>query len=302
MGQKGRGVKEVIAVEKRAGRRGWAERRRAVTGGVALVWLAVGLSSLGCYEERVVRRSLDDLRSLADPKPLPPGAGYGRDGQDPALAGATYAIRVGEYVGVGGGTSARVALDEVQRATGLEGGWMRDTGRSVTAYLGRFSDPEGQAATEALRSVRASGIDQTARANLVPISAGQAAVTDPLDARGHRGMHSLQVAVYDADFGDTFRLAAQRAAKALREQGEEAFYYHGPHRSMVLIGLFTREVDFSTTTGSLGEQIEVYGPRISKLQDEYPYNLLNGHAQHLHDEHGNRMEDRPLESFIVRIM
>ncbi|MEM0915703.1 MAG: hypothetical protein AAGK09_14000 [Planctomycetota bacterium] len=271
---------------------GW---QRVAMGGVALVLLA------GCYEERVVSRSLDDLRMLADPKPMAvdPGQGAGRGGE---AAGTAYAIRVGEYVGVGRHAAAQAALQELEASTGLTGGWMRDTGRSITAYLGRYSDPSGKAATRDLAAVRESGIDQTARANFTALAPGQAIVTDPLDAKAHRGAYSLQVAIYNADFGATYRRAAEQAARALREQGEEAFFYHGPHRSMVLLGLFSRDIDFATRSGSVGEQVEVYGPRIVELRRAYPYNLLNGSATYLIDEEGNRTDDEPMESFVVRIL
>jgi len=262
-------------------------------------WIGLAVTASGCYEERVVGSSLDGLRAIADPKPVRVDAAAGGRGGDTGIA-SSYSIRVGEYVGVGRSASARAALDEVEKTTGLTGGWMRDTGRSVTAFLGRYSEPNGKVATQALELVRNSGIDQAARASLVPIAPGQTVVTDPLDAKGHPGMYSLQVAVYDADFPTSFRSAAERAARALREQGEEAFYYHGPHRSMVLIGLFTRELDFSSRTGPLGEQVEVYGPRIVELREDYPYNLLNGRRRHL-IEQDDGPDAMPLESFVVRI-
>ncbi|MEO0964830.1 MAG: hypothetical protein AAFY08_06890 [Planctomycetota bacterium] len=276
---------------------------RACRWGMAAVWGVAALGWMGgCYEERVVRRSLDDLRMLADPKPIPVDREARAAGAGPEAIGTAYAIRIGEYVGVGRHAAAQTALNDLEEATGLTGGWMRDNGRSIVAYLGRYSDPAGKSATDDLEAVRDSGVDQTARANLTALAPGQAVITDPLDAKAHRGSFSLQVAVYDVDYGSGFRKAAERAARALREQGEDAFFYHGPHRSMVMIGLFSREVDFVNRPGPVGEQVEGYGPRIQALRKSYPYNLLNGYPRHIVDESGENVFDEPMQSFVVRIL
>lgn len=291
-------VVEGLADERMSmvGRRvvGWA-------GPGAVVAAVLGLMG-GCYEERVVSRSLDSLRAIADPKPAWVTEDEAERPGQPQASGSVYSIRVGEYVGVGRHAAAQAALKELEETTGLTGGWMRDSGRAITAFIGRYTDPGGKVAAEALSLVRASGVDQTARANFLALSPGQSIVTDPLDAKAHRGAFSLQVAIYDADFGPGYRKAAESAARTLRNDGEEAFFYHGPHRSMVLIGLFSRDIDFGTRTGALGEKVEVYGPRITNLRKAYPYNLLNGYPRHIVDEEGNPTEDEPMESFVVRIL
>ncbi|MEO0586130.1 MAG: hypothetical protein AAF078_00660 [Planctomycetota bacterium] len=270
---------------------------------VAAVGLAGAMGLGGCYyEERIVRDSWPSLRELADPKPTQAvqGRGTGQRGSEAAPA-AVYSIRLAEFVGIARDTQARRLMQALESATGLEGAWVRDTGRMLTAYYGRYTDPAGEGALRDLETVRNSGLEQANLAVLVPLAPGQEAVTDPLDARAHRRMMSLQVAAYDADFGEGFRDAAESAARHLREDGAEAFFYHGPHRSMVLVGLFTREVDFVTSKGSLGESVEGYGPRIKALQAQFPYNLLNGYPQFKVDGDGNRLSEEPIGSFIVRI-
>jgi len=92
----------------------------------------------------------------------------------------------------------------------------------------------------------------------------------PLDLRQHTGMYTLQIGVYDREYGQGYQRAAEQAVAVLREQQEQAFYYHGPHRSMVTIGLFTDD-DFVIQEGRWS-----YGSSIRALQERFPYNLRNG--------------------------
>jgi hypothetical protein len=105
-------------------------------------------------------------------------------------------------------------------------------------------------------------------------------------------MYSLQIGFYDDAFGPDFRQAAEQAAAALHQQGEQAYYYHGPNRSLVTIGLFT-ENDFVQQ----GPQ-RAYGPQIKQLQQRFPYNLANGLTQ-IQKIDGRTIGEQP--SFIVRV-
>lgn len=67
-----------------------------------------------------------------------------------------------------------------------------------------------------------------------------------------------------------FRKAAEAAAIQLRREGEEAFYYHGPHRSSVTVGLFG-EKDYDVRSPGVGDS-----PALRALRRKYPYNLVNG--------------------------
>lgn len=85
-------------------------------------------------------------------------------------------------------------------------------------------------------------------------------------------MFSLQILVYDSDYGLKFREAAEQAARTLRNDGDESYYYHGPHRSMVLVGLFTYEKAFDSHPGGQ----DTYSQTVRQLQKKFPYNALNG--------------------------
>src|SRR5690606_17423075 len=56
---------------------------------------------------------------------------------------------------------------------------------------------------------------------------------------GAQSRYTLQIAVYESNNPAEARRAAEQAAAQLRADGEPAFYYHGPSRSMVTLGAFT---------------------------------------------------------------
>ena len=117
----------------------------------------------------------------------------------------------------------------------------------------------------------------------------------PLDLRRFSNMsaYSLQIAVFDAGAGGDFRDQAELYAKSLREKGEEAYFYHGPHRSMVTVGVFSAN-DF--------EQGGTYGARIRAVQERFPYHTVNGEQiseQANGEGDGNK---RPHKSFVVHVI
>ncbi len=94
---------------------------------------------------------------------------------------------------------------------------------------------------------------------------------------GKNAMYSLQVACYmRADGQDPspedlaqFRAAAEKAAVELRREGEEAFYYHGPHRSMVTVGIFN---DQDIGAG----KTKTESMKLVMARKAHPLNLVNG--------------------------
>lgn len=116
-------------------------------------------------------------------------------------------------------------------------------------------------------------------------------------------VYSLQIGVYEAEKDTTTgnnttteeaRRLAEQAVTQLRAQGEMAFYYHSPNRSMVCIGAFpSSAVDAATG---------FYTPDVMALQRRYPHNALNGRTlnQKILTNSGKfREETQP--SFLVRV-
>lgn len=118
---------------------------------------------------------------------------------------------------------------------------------------------------------------------------------------GRKILYTLQIGVYTTsddrkeptpeELGQ-IRTSAEQAAIELRSAGEEAFYYHGPHRSMITVGVFS-EKDIAPARP--GRQ----NPLLVMLRHKYPYNLMNG--QTLRIRTPADPQGRLQESSLVRV-
>ncbi|MDX1682597.1 MAG: hypothetical protein R3336_05720, partial [Phycisphaeraceae bacterium] len=173
--------------------------------------------------------------------------------------------------------------------------WLKEDGPIIGVYRGRYGDPSFPQARQDLRQTRLVMVDGErpfSQVRLVPITSETPGITGSMDLRQHGGLYSLQIAFFDHQYGPGYQKAAEAYARKLREEdGVEAFYYHGPHRSLVTVGIFD-DHDFAREGA-----VHVYGARIRELQDKYPHNLANGHT--LIERMGN--EERTQESFVVRV-
>lgn len=144
-----------------------------------------------------------------------------------------------------------------------------------------------------------------------------------LDLRNANGYWTLQIA-YFVDPGPAFaetqtieypkdwdrRKAAIEVAQALRNEGVEAYYYHGPKMSLVTVGAFPKEV-FNYEPDSkeytyfdwhedrdLDQRVQAY-----RSQRDFKYNLLNGARKviRIDRQPGGRVVRRPMPSFLVQI-
>jgi hypothetical protein len=165
---------------------------------------------------------------------------------------------------------------------------VQERGRSAVVAVGAFSDPTSPQAEAALKAVRELTIDGKqpfAAAFLAPpgslANVGRRPELNLLSARqqfGDQARFTLQVGAYgrddiadrqptEAELKDV-RKAAEDAAAALRAEGELAFYYHGPRRSMVTIGVFTDADAQSVNSPNRAE--------LNALRKRFPNNLYNG--------------------------
>lgn len=114
--------------------------------------------------------------------------------------------------------------------------------------------------------------------------------TDPLgnpkwDARRADGYWSLHVAVWE-NVGPfrSRRQAAVEYCRQLREQGYEAYFFHGPRYSDVVVGTFPKDaiVTIQQKRASLtGARVHtsyarIVDPRLLELKRAFPHNLENG--------------------------
>ena len=257
--------------------------------------LLVLLLSACKVETRVLRDDFAYFREISDEA--------ARDARGNAKATRGYAVEVARLLGPDRVPDA-AQLTAALRQAGLADLWFNDVDAALTIYSGRFASAEDPAARDTLQRLRGAELDpalitgldgevDVSRARIVSVTGDRQATADPLDLRRHMGSFSLQVGFYDENFPGDPRAAAEQSARALREQGYPAYYYHGPYISSVCVGIFTRD-DFV-----LEGTTETYGPRIRQLQQTFPYNLANGYPfEEVNDEgsHG------PQTSSVIRVI
>lgn len=140
----------------------------------------------------------------------------------------------------------------------------------------------------------------------LPTARGELARWELTNAAGY---YSLQVAVfYDVDEFRGRRLACEQYCKLLREQGEEAYFLHGPAMSIVCVGSFPKQAiqsyqETDPFTGRIKVSQKIVDPKMLDLQRKYPHNLHNGRIFYeiIHDpQTGQKIRD-PHVSFPVEI-
>lgn len=184
---------------------------------------------------------------------------------------------------------AAAALQTIRAEAGLAEAYAEPRGEATVIAFGRYADPASRQAQTDLARVRAATMLSGGEPRKVFASAflappaeikGANADYDLRNARrlnGKWALYTLQMGVYSredrkapspSDLAE-FRRTAEEAVAKLRREGEPAFYYHGPNRSMVTIGLFGED-DFDA------ERSMDKNPSLTALRQRFPYNLQNG--------------------------
>ncbi len=242
----------------------------AVFRSLSLIFLMLTVLLAGCEPEiRVVRSSWDNFP--ADPKPSQTRTP--RATRDPA-GGQGWAIELMSFTGPQRHHEAMRMSERLREEAGLGDVWIEDTGDTARLYHGRFAsatDPQLRSAVNKIKRIELDGAKPFADSRVVPLLGQGRVIADPFDLRQFVGYYSLQIGFYDQSYGDNFREAAEQAVRALREDGHEAYYYHGPFRSIITVGLFTYDEAF-VNAGTY----DTYSPAVRELQKQFPYNLGNG--------------------------
>lgn len=258
-----------------------------------IILALIALATLhGCaMEERVVRDDFATLRELGDQTNSKPTA---LEGEAPTTHG--YAILVQRFEGSKHHSDAQKLAKRLGNDLFVPDVWVSEEEKFSTVYRGRYPDPTVDNAARDLRQTRMLRYDggrPFAGASLVSLDVRGSSAADggPLDLRQHRGMYSLQIGFYDKEYGPEFRQAAEKAAKVLRDEGNEAYFYHGRYLSLVTIGVFSdRDMVYV-------DNVANYGPVILELQKKFPYNLGNGLT--LVDNINGEKREQP--SFLVKV-
>lgn len=234
----------------------------------------------GCQQEkRITKQSFQTLRELADetPEPKEPSELEKR-----AKEGG-WSILLAEFRETDAKRRAQMLSLRLQQETPLEETWVYSTRDTASVYFGVFDNTNTPDAQTALRRVHDTTLDNVAYfefADFVPIGGTAGSANHPMNLKQYTGMYTLQVAVFDEKYPDGRFAGAEQYARQLREDGQDAYFYHGPHRSMVTIGLWGREQAFETKENPRlpGTFVDVYASHVRELQKEYPHNLLNGYT------------------------
>lgn len=217
---------------------------------------------------------------------------FGKDGEKSGAKAAEeggWCVLVGIFRGEKHEEEAAKALAEFRTTGMLAEAYVQKRGEATCILVGSYSGPEDPQAQAELTRVQAIEIN-----GFTPYSASYLAPPPRADLKGSipqynlsqapllfgkKAVQTLQVGVYgredinrptEADLKEC-RKAAEEAVVRLRQEGEQAFYYHGPRRSMVCVGVFDLS-DFDP-------QVPSYkSARLRDAQKRFPYNLYNGQA------------------------
>ena len=243
-----------------------------------LILVLLTLSALmatGCLERRVVKRN--GWNEMFENSEWADGPARGSDGsQATSRSSRGYAIELGQYSGTEAFHGVHRLMQSARQEAGLANLWYATSGSDVTVYQGRYKDDDSKEAKAALRKVRSAEVDGEelfAKAKIVKLGSARGEVLDPRDLRSlkGKGLFSMQIGYYDGDYGPDFRRAAETAVDVLRDKGEDAYYYHGPHRSMVLLNTWTRAEAFT-----LEGKVDRYSDAVRQTQKKHPHNVPNG--------------------------
>lgn len=191
--------------------------------------------------------------------------------------GTGWAISLRSFTSPGHQAEAQAEAQRLREQLGRRDIRVRALPSGSAVVAGAFREPGTRAAQDELTNFRAmtiGGVRPFASAFLVPEATkrdlGLLPEYDLLQARTRapNAVYTLQVGVYESPDRSEAKRAAEQMAMTLRGEGEQAYYYHGRHRSMVTIGAFD-ESDYD-------ERFGARSPVIMELQRRYPHNLVNG--------------------------
>ena len=214
-----------------------------------------------------------------------------------------WSIQLKSLSGPNAEQQATILLQRLQAETYISGLWIDPKEDGCRLFRGRYTDIFSPFAINELDQTRSIFLDgQQPFLDAQFIKPSAPIVAQSMDVRQLRGhyAYTLQVAVFDETHRN-YGQAAQQEARRLRAEGHEAFYYHGNKMSMVTVGLFSdADRQPREAIDARGRRILMYyyGPRIKKLQETFPHNLVNGQVYHEPMGNGKR---RPQASLLIPI-
>lgn len=285
---------------KRASGSGW--RRVWVGGGFLVSWIALG----ACSGQD--KAKWDEMFKPSD-RPL--FSGMSRDTE-------TWTIECNEYLGVRHRETAETAAEALRRAPKLRGDKVRveHSASGSWVYYGEYALKQDKSSDE-LRVVLNDAIKRDLEFirqlslnekyiffQARPIAKPGEKVGPPeWSLERARGTYTLHVGVtYATPTLRDYQEAAIEWVKDLRSRGYEAYYYHDPEKpqTSICVGSFG---DDAFVTEPDGRKAYSKAVKDLQLQEEFRYNLENGHITHriTADPSSGKRERIPNWSFLVEI-
>lgn len=223
-----------------------------------------------------------------------------------------------------GKAAAEAALGRVRTRGRLPAAFLEARTKRIVLAYGRYEgpgDPQAQRDLDRVHALQIDGQQPYSGAILSPPAPdrvfGSIPEFDLRNARrihGREALYTLQIGVYgrpDASEApppgelQEYRQAAERAVIELRRDGDEAFYFHGPTRSTVTVGVFTQRDHDPTYRVRPNDPPRLReSARLIDTKQRFPNNLLNGRGirERLPGRTGTRETDFRLQpSTLVRI-
>lgn len=228
----------------------------------------------------------DSLREEGQ-KLFGPNSGSGAD--ETANGGGGWAVIIAVFRGEDAEKTASATLRRTRAEGGLPEAYVAKRNEAYVIAVGDFVSPDDERAIKELarvQQIEVGGAKPYDHALLAPPAGspkGDMPQYNLLMAKkqfGDDALYTLQIGAYGVLGGKTrpdakelanVRKAAEEAAYRLRQEGEQAFYYHGPTMSMVTVGVFDTE-DFDPQVPNFKSA------RLRDAQKRHPYNLYNGQA------------------------
>lgn len=234
----------------------------------------------------------------------PGGDGGGAWGSSGGLAAETdWTIAVDAFEGRDREAVVQRKISELEKATLLRDWWTEDSNGQTVLYFGRYDSPQGRQARADMRILKELAEDGRLAVEqpllaFYPIEAQGGGGQMDLRSVSGVGSYTLQIGFYE---GEGRQKAAEEAAKVLRDDGFDAFFYHGPNLSQLTVGVF-RDDEVRLVAANPGNMENsklsmYYSPRVERLRERFPNNLGNG--RELIETVGDEKRVQP--SFIVKI-
>jgi hypothetical protein len=202
----------------------------------------------------------------------------GADADSPAAGRDAWSIALATF-SVGDHRAGAEALQaQLAREHDLPGTTIVSEADRSILYYGRYSspqDPRLQGDLERIKGLVVGDRQPFVSAFLVPpdtLAPGSNSPYSLTSVRKRYGedavLYTLEVGVYDDPDRQAAMQAAEEAVRVYRQQGEPAYFYHGPHRSSVTIGVLEEAYVDLAAPG--------YGPHVRELKLRHPHRAMNG--------------------------